>query len=100
MKNRTAAREPPGQLSSFILQKGGTAFLESVLVAAYHHGILVLPEIQRAAALVCVLQQIFLHRQIEKGVKALTPVKLEFIYHQFSVIFIILYSGRLGFEPP
>ena len=75
MEYRAAARQPPGQKAAVGLQLSAAALLPGVLVAAQHHGVPVLPQIEDAALRLHMLQQMLLQSQIFVGVGAGGPAQ-------------------------
>src|SRR5699024_9259778 len=83
VEHRASAGEAAGQAAPLLLQQGGAALQPGVLVAADDHGVLVLPQVEDAAALLHRPQQQLLHRQVAVGVRTPAAAQRQAADHAF-----------------
>ena len=69
VEHRPAPGEPSGQVPALAFEEGCSALRPGVLILADDHGVLVLPEIEKAAPAFHGVQQVLLGSQVEKGVE-------------------------------
>lgn len=70
MPHSPAARKPAGKQPARALQRVDATFRESVLIAAYHHGAVVGPQIQRGFPLTEAFRKRPLYALIDKDIVA------------------------------
>ena len=81
MEHGPAAGEPSGQMPALALQQGYPAFDPGVLVFADDHGVLILPQVQKAAPAIDGLQQVLLGSQVDEGIEGPAFVDGQFLDH-------------------
>ena len=81
MEYRATAGEPTGQKTALLLEQGGSALFPCILILANDHCILILPKEEDAFILFHGFHQILLGGKIQIGIKTVTFVQFDSIYH-------------------